>query len=228
MINIQDLTVRFNEHEVLKNINIEFEQGLVHGIVGLNGAGKTTFFNIIAKILKPDTGIVNHNSTALTIKDSAYLETNNYFFSRITGNEYLKIFNQTNTDFNLAALQQFFNLPLDELIENYSTGMKKKLALLAVLKQDKSIFILDEPFNGLDLESNKILEIIIISLKQKQKTVFVSSHIIEPLLTTCDCIHLLENGSFLITYLKPDFAKIEDDLFGKLKSDATLIISKSI
>ena len=228
MINIQDLTVRFNEHEVLKNINIEFEQGLVHGIVGLNGAGKTTFFNIIAKILKPDTGTVNHNSIALTIKDTAYLETNNYFFSRITGNEYLKIFNQTNTDFNLAALQQFFNLPLDDLIENYSTGMKKKLALLAVLKQDKSIFILDEPFNGLDLESNKILEIIIISFKQKQKTVFVSSHIIEPLLTTCDCIHLLENGSFLKTYLKPDFAKIEDDLFGKLKSDATLIISKSI
>lgn len=228
MINIQGLTVRFDENEVLKNITIDFEPGLVHGIVGLNGAGKTTFFNVLAKTLKPDAGSVNQNNTALTIKDTAYLETNNFFFSRITGKEYLKIFNQTNTGFNLAALQEYFKLPLDELIENYSTGMKKKLALLAVLKQDKSIFILDEPFNGLDLETNKVLEIIIKSLKQKQKTVFVSSHIIEPLLTTCDYIHLLENGCFVKTYLTAEFEKIEDELFGKLKSEANQIISKAI
>jgi ABC-2 type transport system ATP-binding protein len=228
MINVKDLSVSFNDHEVLKNITIHFEKGLVHGIVGLNGAGKTTFFNALAKMLKPDSGGVMQNGTVLTIKDSAYLETSNFFFSRITGNEYLKIFKQTNTEFNLAALQEYFKLPLDELIENYSTGMKKKLALLAVLKQDKPVFILDEPFNGLDLETNKILEIIILSLKQKQKTVFVSSHIIDPLLTTCDSIHLLENGCFVKTYSKTDFSKIEEDLFGKLKSEATQVISKAI
>ncbi len=228
MINVQGLSVSFNDHEILKNITIDFEEGLVHGIVGLNGAGKTTFFNVLAKMLKPDSGGVMQNGTALTIKDSAYLETSNFFFSRITGNEYLKIFKQTNTEFNLAALQEYFKLPLDELIENYSTGMKKKLALLAVLKQGKPIFILDEPFNGLDLEINKILEIIILSLKQKHKTVFVSSHIIDPLLTTCDKIHLLENGCFVKTYLKADFRKIEADLFGKLKAEATEVISKAI
>ena len=228
MINIQGLTVSFNKHEVLKSISINFEPGLVHGIVGLNGAGKTTFFNVLAKTLKANMGTVNQNGTALTIKDTAYLETTNFFFSRITGNEYLKIFKQTNAGFNLAALQEYFKLPLNELIENYSTGMKKKLALLAVLKQDKSIFILDEPFNGLDLETNKVLEIIIKSLKQKQKTVFVSSHIIEPLLTICDCIHLLENGCFVKTYLKTEFGKIEDELFGKLKSEAEKVISKAI
>ena len=228
MINVQGLSVSFNDHEVLKNITIDFEEGFVHGIVGLNGAGKTTFFNVLAKMLKPDWGDIKQNGMALGIKDTLYLETTNFFFSRITGNEYLKIFKQTNTEFNLTALQEYFKLPLDELIENYSTGMKKKLALLAVLKQDKAVFILDEPFNGLDLETNKILEIIILSLKQKQKTVFVSSHIIEPLLTTCDKIHLLEKGCFVKTYLKTDFSKIEEDLFGKLKSEATKIISKAI
>ena len=228
MINVQNLSVSFDGHEVLKNISINFEEGLVHGIVGLNGAGKTTFFNVLAKMLKPGSGEIMQNSRALTIKDSAYLETSNFFFSRITGNEYLKIFKQTNTEFNLVALQEYFKLPLDELIENYSTGMKKKLALLAVLKQGQPIFILDEPFNGLDLETNKILEIIILSLKQKQKTVFVSSHIIDPLLTTCDKIHLLENGCFVKTYLQTDFPKIEADLFGRLKAEATEVISKAI
>lgn len=228
MISIQNLSVSFDKHPVLKNINIDFEPGLIHGIVGLNGAGKTTFFNVLAKMLRPGSGAVTQNNIALTIKDTAYLETNNYFFSRITGNEYLKIFKQTNPAFNLAALQNYFKLPLDELIENYSTGMKKKLALLSVLKQGKQIFILDEPFNGLDLESNKVLEIIILSLKQKQKTVFVSSHIIEPLLTTCDEIHLLENGRFVKSYKKADFTEIDEDLFGKLKKGANEIISKAI
>jgi ABC-2 type transport system ATP-binding protein len=228
MINVQDLSISFNNHKVLKNITIDFEEGLVHGIVGLNGAGKTTFFNVLAKMLKPDSGELTLNGTALGIKDTVYLETHNFFFSRITGNEYLKIFRQTNTGFDLAALQEYLKLPLAELIENYSTGMKKKLALLAVLNQDKPVFILDEPFNGLDLETNKILELIILSLKQKQKTVFVSSHIIDPLLTTCDKIHLLENGCFVKTYLKPSFSKIEEDLFGKLKSEAAKVISKAV
>ena len=228
MISVKNLVVLFNDHAVLKNITVDFETGLVHGIVGLNGAGKTTFFNVLAKMLTPASGELIQNGKALGIKDSAYLETNNFFFSRITGNEYLKIFNQTNAGFNLAALQDYLKLPLDELIENYSTGMKKKLALLAVLKQDKPVFILDEPFNGLDLETNKILEIIILSLKQKQKTVFVSSHIIDPLLSVCDKIHLLEDGCFVKTYLKNDFSKIEEDLFGRLKSEATQVISKAI
>jgi ABC-2 type transport system ATP-binding protein len=228
MISIQNLTLSFNRHQVLKNISIDFEPGLIHGIVGLNGAGKTTFFNVLAKMLKPDSGELKQNGIALGIKDTAYLETGNFFFSRITGNEYLKIFRQTNAEFNLVALQNYLKLPLDELIENYSTGMKKKLALLAVLKQDKPVFILDEPFNGLDLETNKVLEIIITALQKKQKTVFVSSHIIEPLLSICDKIHLLDNGIFLRTYNKPDFTKIEEDLFGKLKAEAAQVISKAI
>lgn len=228
MISIRNLSINFDKHQVLKNININFEPRLVHGIVGLNGAGKTTFFNVLSKIIKPDSGELSQNEIALTIKDSAYLETLNFFFSRITGNEYLKIFKQTNAEFNIAVLQEYFKLPLDELIENYSTGMRKKLALLAILKQGKSIYILDEPFNGLDLETNKILEIIILALKQKQKTVFVSSHIIEPLLTTCDKIHLLENGYFIKTYEKVEFSTIEDHLFGQLKREATFNISKAI
>jgi ABC-2 type transport system ATP-binding protein len=228
MISIKNLSVTFGEHVVLNNISMNFVEGHIHGIVGLNGAGKTTFFNALAKTLKPDEGLVEKDGIPLTIKDTAYLETVNFFYSRITGNEYLKIFKQTNADFNLLTFQQYFKLPLDELVENYSTGMKKKLALLAILKQDKPIFILDEPFNGLDLETNKILELIITTLKQKGKTVFISSHIIEPLLTTCNNIHLLENGCFIKSFEQAEFDKIDDALFGKLKEEATQIIFGAI
>jgi ABC-2 type transport system ATP-binding protein len=97
-----------------------------------------------------------------------------------------------------------------------------------VLKQKKSIFILDEPFNGLDLETNKILELIIATLKEKGKTIFLSSHIIDPLLTVCDEIHFLESGRFTKAFDKTNFHRIEDELFRKLKTEAKIVISASI
>ena len=100
--------------------------------------------------------------------------------------------------------------------------------MLGVLKQNKQIFLLDEPFNGLDLETNKIVELIIETLREKGKTVFVSSHIIDPLLTVCHQIHHLENGEFIKTYEKDNFHSIEDELFKTLRSEAKTIISRSI
>lgn len=228
MIKIENLSVYFSDHKVLDNINIDFATNQIYGIVGMNGAGKTTFFNALSTTLKTKSGSLTNNEKTLDYRDIAFLETVNFFYSRITGNEYLNIFKQTNINFDLSALQGFLKLPLDDLIESYSTGMKKKLALLGVLKQNKSLYLLDEPFNGLDLETNKLLELIITSLKEKGKTVFVSSHIIDPLLKICDEIYLLENGQFIKSYKKDDFYKIDEELFKKLKDEAKSIISNSI
>lgn len=228
MISINKLTINFSGKKVLDDITINFLSNRIYGIVGLNGAGKTTFFNTLSSDLKINTGEIRFNGNTITNKDIAYLETVNFFYSGITGNEYLKIFKQTNPDFNQDALQEFLKLPLDELIETYSTGMKKKLALLGVLKQNKSIFLLDEPFNGLDMETNKILELIITSLKEKGKTIFLSSHIIDPLLAMCDEIHFLENGKFTRTFDKTNYHQLEEELFGKLKTKAKNVISNSI
>ena len=228
MISIKKLTVNFSNVNVLDDITIDFVPNQIYGVVGLNGAGKTTFFNALSSDLKVSSGELSFKGNRITNSDIAYLETVNFFYSRITGNEYLKIFKQTNINFDLSTLQELFKLPLDELVETYSTGMKKKLALLAILKQEKPIFLLDEPFNGLDLETNKIVELIVTTLKEKGKTVFLSSHIIDPLLTVCDEIHFLEKGKFTKTFDKPNFYKLEEELFHKLKTEARSIISASI
>lgn len=228
MIKIKNLTVKYSGNTVIDDISIDFLEGKVYGIVGLNGAGKTTFFNTISTDLKKDSGQILFNEIPVSNKDTACLETQNFFFSKITGNEYLKIFKQTNENFNLNSLQEFLRLPLDELIETYSTGMKKKLALLGILKQDKPVFLFDEPFNSLDLETNKILELIILSLMRKGKTVFLSSHIIDPLLTVCDEILLMEKGKFIKTFNKSDYNKLESELFSKLKEEAKIIIDSSV
>lgn len=228
MIRIENLSVNYGNHRVLKGINTTFQPGTIYGIAGLNGAGKTTFFNVLSNVVKPTEGKISFNDPGSASENVCYLETTNFFYSRITGNEYLKIFKQTNAGFSLEGLQQYFKLPLDEMIETYSTGMKKKLALLAALKKDKDVYLLDEPFNGLDLETNKILELIITSLKKKGKTILVSSHIIDPLLTIADEIRLLENGSFTKTFSRDQFDKVEEELFGKLLEQANEVVMNSI
>lgn len=228
MIEINNLCAGYNKKEVLHTLNLTVPSSGIIGIVGLNGAGKTTFFNIVSGVQRPFSGTILKDGHPLQLKDCGYLETQNFFYSTITGSEYLKIFDQTNEQFDLLALQSYLNLPLDDLIETYSTGMKKKLALLSVLKQDKPVYLFDEPFNGLDLETNKVLEIMILALKKKNKTTFISSHILEPLLAICDEIAILENGIFNKTYQRTDFHKIEQELFGAFKETAEKIISKAV
>lgn len=228
MIRVENLQVSFEEKQVLKGITADFAPATVYGIVGLNGAGKTTFFNTLANQLKPNSGTLRYLNQPLTYKEIGYLEATNFFYAKITGREYLGIFKQTNPDFNLNTLQELVQLPLDELIENYSTGMRKKLALLGVLKQDKPIYILDEPFNGLDLETNKVLEVIIHRLKEKGKTVFLSSHIMEPLLQVCSQIHYLESGKFTKIFTEATYHTIEEELFKKLKTNAEALIANAV
>lgn len=228
MISIRNLSVTYGKQCVLNNITENFNPGVLYGIVGFNGAGKTTFFNALAGVVKPNSGVLLHSEEKLSRYEVAYLETTNYFYSSITGREYLQIFRQTNDRFNLDALQEFMKLPLDQLIETYSSGMKKKVALLAVLKQDKAVYLFDEPFNGLDIETNKVLESIVLALREKGKIILLSSHIIDPLYHICDEIKFLEQGTFTKSFNRDNFHSMEGELFGKLKEDAKKVIARSI
>jgi ABC-2 type transport system ATP-binding protein len=224
MIEIGNLHIRYGSKEVIHDMNATFDEHKVYGIVGLNGAGKTTLFNALNGDKKKTSGYIHYNGRVLDKSDVAFLETHNYYYSYITGREYLDLFAKTNEGFDIDKLQKIFGLPLDELIENYSTGMKKKLALISLLKKDKPIYLLDEPFNGLDMESNKVVEIIIQLLKERGKTLFISSHIIDPLLKVCDGICLLKEGRFARQYKKEEYHTLEQDLFGKFGEEARAML----
>jgi ABC-2 type transport system ATP-binding protein len=225
MIRLLELKMLFKQKCVLDCPAITFEAGQVHGIIGLNGAGKTTLFNILSTFLKPTEGKALIGDNKIKRQDILFLETNNFFYSNLTGREYMAIFPATNTNFDLDAINHLLQVPLNQVTESYSAGMKKKLALMAIIKQDKPIYIFDEPFNGLDLESGKVLELIIETLKAKGKTIFISSHILSPLLTLCDQVHLLQNGVFIKKYSQKHFDNIDKDLFASFSKDAGEIIS---
>ncbi len=216
MLDIKNLHVQYEQHKVLHGISLSLEKGRIHGLVGLNGAGKTTLLDAIYGLVRPTDGVVLWEDEP-TFQKIGYLETTNYVYSNITAREYLQLFPSGNPFFPLERWQTLLHLPLDELVENYSTGMKKKLALLGILKLNRPFLILDEPFNGLDLETVKLLQIIILQLKAQGKTILITSHIIETLTSSCDCIHLLTNGNISKTYAPSAYSTIDDDLFGKME-----------
>ena len=165
MIKIKGLSKSYDNNEVLKEINMEFSRGKVYGIVGENGAGKTTLFKCIAGL---ESYIGEVLSDVQPLKNYlGLLLTDPFFFSKITGKEYIRLLCNARGKRNINIDQKnIFDLPLNQYASTYSTGMKKKLAIIAILLQENEYFILDEPFNGVDIQSNIVLTEIILKLKE--------------------------------------------------------------
>jgi ABC-2 type transport system ATP-binding protein len=211
MIEIIDLSKKFGSFKALTSVNINIRKGQIVGIVGENGSGKTTLFRCVAgletyegKIISEINPLKNH---------LGFLPTEPYFFSRITGREYIRLLcNARGKKAVDIDEKNIFDLPLDKYVSTYSTGMRKKLAFIAILFQENPCLILDEPFNGLDIQSNFIVSEIISRLKFLEKTIIVASHIFSPLSDLCDEIHLLHQGKLVNSYQKEQFAELETEM----------------
>ena len=211
MIKIKELSKLFGNKKVLKNLSMEFSTGNVYGIVGENGAGKTTLFRCIAGLESYSGEII---SDVKPLKNHlGLLLTEPFFFTMMTGREYIRLLcnarGKTNVDIDSKNI---FDLPLEQYASTYSTGMKKKLAITAILLQENEYFILDEPFNGVDIQSNIILTEIILKLKELNKIVIISSHIFSTLSDTCDEIHLLRKGEQIKSVNKTGFKDLEQEM----------------
>lgn len=227
MLIIDNIRLSYGKHTVLNGLNLHLQEGLIHGLIGLNGAGKTSLFNVICGYVKPEEGKIIWNDKPLNRKSIALLETQNYFYSNLTGNEYLELFNDKNAGLDISSLQTLFALPLNDLIETYSTGMKKKLALLGVIKMNREIFLLDEPFNGVDLETSVAIKVLIQKLKEQGKTVLLTSHIMETMHGLCDEVHQLEDGRIKKTYLKEDMGRINEEILQDVERRASQLIDSA-
>lgn len=227
MITIENLIVSYNKGKnIIDSLSISILDNTINGVVGLNGAGKTTFLNSVYGLKNIDSGDIKFNNRNINKKEVSFLETENYFYSNITGREYLSLFK--NQDYNSDKWNQLFLLPLDTIVDDYSTGMKKKLALMGILKQDKPIMILDEPFNGLDIETCRIIRQILLKLRDRGKTIIITSHIIETLTNLCDYIHYLEKGKIKYSKDKSDFKEFEREIFASIEIKNEELINQLI
>lgn len=216
MISLENVSKKFGKNIVFENLNLQFKPGSISGIVGENGAGKTTLFRCIAGLESYEGRI---DSLKSPLKNHlGYLMTNPYLLDRITGMEYIELFLYAREiSIKNIAQHNIFDLPLKEYATNYSTGMKKKLAITAMLLLNNDYFILDEPFSGLDIQSNMLLTEIIQKLRSLNKTILLSSHIFVGLEQICDVIHLLQKGKPLQTVLPPQYASLKETMMQSVR-----------
>lgn len=191
---IESLSKKYADVPVLGNVNLRYRGGTLNGIIGKNGAGKSTLFNCIARNI-PHKGQIERKN----IDSVGMLSANPYMFPRITGYEFIRFAlsakNREEDHEKLMKFNQLFELPLNKYAENYSTGMLKKLHLLVLFLQENDLLLLDEPFNGLDIQSAAYLSEILKEMKHSQSVILISSHDISHLLKISDTITTFENGT---------------------------------
>lgn len=211
MIEIKNLSKSFGNNLVLDNVSMSFDYGRVYGIMGENGAGKTTLFQCILNFIHYTGNALFPDHTTI-----GYLPDTPFFYSFVTGREFLVFFiksrNKNAPVEEINELNKNFALPLDEYASSYSMGMKKKLYLMALILQKSDFYILDEPFNGLDLAGSIILKKWIRILKSEGKTIFFSSHIISVMTDVCDKIYFLHEGKIKHIYDNQSASEIENDI----------------
>lgn len=224
MITIAELRCAYDGKTVLDVPLHELPPG-VHGIVGLNGAGKTTLLNALCGFGRNAEARVLFAGESLSHRNTAFQEAENYFHPGITGREYLELFAGGTGSDTASGLNDLLEVPLDTLITSYSTGMRRKLALLGALYLNRPVVMLDEPMNGLDLTSVRVLEAIVKRLGEQGRTVLITSHVLGPLIAVCDRIHLLAQGRFTRAFERGQTEGLEQDLFADLDQRTNAVLS---
>ena len=136
MIRAKISSFKYKNDLVLQDIDISFEKGKTYGMVGLNGAGKTTFFHLMAGFIKTREAVFLYDERPILRSDLAFIDTDLFFYPKLTAREFLSVFPNTNTGYDEEKLAQLFKFPLDGFMEEFSTGMKKKLMLQSQIKQN--------------------------------------------------------------------------------------------
>lgn len=190
----------------LENLNLQVREGEVYAFIGPNGAGKTTTIKILTRLLFPTKGkirILGHeNFTPSALRQVGYMPEQPSFYGYLTGREFLRfigrIFGISKTDREKRISELLIQVGLkgkeDLLIRKYSRGMMQRLGLAQSLINDPALLILDEPMASLDPIGRKEFRDLILDLKERKKSIFFSSHILNDAEMVADRIGILHQG----------------------------------
>ena len=209
MIQVNQLSKKYNGTTVLQIDNLSIPKGQSFGLVGNNGAGKTTFFSLLLDLIQPTTGeIINneipvHNSENWKSFTASFLDES-FLIGYLTPEEYfyfigdLRGQNKADVDALLAKHEEFFNgeiLKNKKYLRDLSKGNQKKVGIIATLIGNPEVVVLDEPFANLDPTTVNRLKKIIKELSENpQVTILVSSHDLQHTVEVCDRIVALNKG----------------------------------
>ncbi|HSH52652.1 MAG TPA: ABC transporter ATP-binding protein, partial [Bacteroidales bacterium] len=206
---IENLSKNYKNNRGIQDINLEIDRGEIFGFLGPDGAGKTTTMKIMVGLMKADKGDVRINGYSISddyeqvMKNVGCIIENVTPFPYLTAYENMKLYGRFYDDVDELKINKSLDITglikyKNEKIKNYSLGMKQRLGIAIATLSNPNIMILDEPFNGLDVEGMvEMRELIIYLSKQHKTTFFISSHLIHDIELTCDKVGILYHGKLL-------------------------------
>jgi ABC-2 type transport system ATP-binding protein len=207
-IETRNLGRKFGKFEAVKGVDLTVPKGTVFGLLGVNGAGKSTIIKMIMGHLRPTSGEVRILGRALGVdlveirKRVAYVSENRYLYEWMTVAEsitFTRAFHATWDDRKAADLLKRFSLPPEKKVRQLSRGNRARLCLLLALSFNPELIVLDEPTSGLDpIVRRDFIENIVSEIAEEGKTVLFSSHIVEEVERVADYVGIMDEGELLL------------------------------
>lgn len=211
MISVHDLTKRYGDVLAVDHLNLEVRPGELFGFLGPNGAGKTTTIRMLTCLLRPTEGsasVAGYDvlTQPMDVKRSiGYLADEPFLYEKLTGREFLHFVadlykvDPAEKDTRIETILALFGLEeyADGLIDSYSHGTRQKLGICSLLIHEPKVLFMDEPTNGLDPKSARLVKDILVGLTQRGRTVFMSTHILEIAERMCDRVGIINKGKLI-------------------------------
>ncbi|MDE6728866.1 MAG: ATP-binding cassette domain-containing protein [Oscillospiraceae bacterium] len=207
MIKVNELYLTLGKTEILKDINIYFERGKIHGLIGRNGSGKTMLMKCICGFVRPTSGEIFVDGKRIG-KDCDFPDSTGIiietpgFIPYYSGFKNLKLLADlrgkiSKDDIRNTMKTVGLDPDLKRHVRKYSLGMRQRLGLAQAIMENPELLILDEPMNGLDKDGVKDMREYLLDLKAQGKTILIASHSAEDIDVLCDTVCEMEKGKLV-------------------------------
>lgn len=209
MIKLINLSKNYGKLTAVNSINLEVASGEIFGFLGPNGAGKTTTIKMIAGLLQPSGGkilIGGHDVQKEPLKAkfiTGFIPDRPYLYEKLTAKEFMSfianLYGMENSSKRINELLDLFGLQdwKDELVENFSHGMKQRLVMASALLHEPKVLVVDEPMVGLDPRGARLVKDIFGNLASKGVSVFMSTHTLEIVEQMCTRVAIINRGDII-------------------------------
>ena len=199
----REITKVFGSVRAVDQVSLQLDKGHVYAMLGPNGSGKTTWMKMAAGLIKPTSGEMLFEGAPVSIESRrhvAYMSTEPYFYAWMTvkdvGKYYQDFFEDFSYDRYLALLKKM-DLTEEMKTKSLSSGMMAKLKIAVTLARDARVYMLDEPFNGIDLLARDEIRSCILEKASEEKLLLLSSHLVEEMEAIADWAVFLKEGKLI-------------------------------
>lgn len=204
IIDVKSVNLTLGKTQILNDINVSFEQGKIHGLIGRNGSGKTMLMKCICGFIKPTSGEITVDGKRVGRdvdfpKNMGIIIETPGFIPYYSGYKNLKLLAGLNNRIGKKEIMQSMEQvgldpKLKRHVKKYSLGMRQRLGLAQAIMENPDLLILDEPFNGFDKDGVKDMREYLLLYKEQGKTILICSHSAEDISVLCETVHEMDKG----------------------------------